>query len=68
MDRLVRTMRYALTDSGECGTLQVVNGYAICPRCGQKKIAQVYPDSFISHVGVWCRVCGNLNISIYPER
>lgn len=59
--------RYTLTDTGEDGIMQVMNGYAMCPRCGRKKLARVYPDSIIHHAGMWCRVCGEINITITPE-
>lgn len=68
MDKDVKTMHYTLTDSGESGIIQVVNGYAICPKCGKKKLARVTPETEVSAAGLWCRICGEVNISITPER
>lgn len=68
MDNVKIKWRYELTSSGERGILQVVNGYAICPQCGKKKIARITPDTELSNVGLWCRICGEVNISITPER
>lgn len=67
MDNHGKKWRYSLTDTGQGGIIRVVNGYAICPICGKKKIARIYQDSFVSHAGLWCRVCGTVNISIMPE-
>lgn len=67
MDNVGKRWRYTLTDTGQCGIMRVVNGYAICPQCGRKKLARVYPDSLISHAGMWCRACGEVNITITPE-
>lgn len=68
MNTSVKCLRYTLTDSGKSGILQVVNGYAICPKCGKKKLARVTQDTEVNAAGLWCRICGEVNISIKPER
>lgn len=67
MNSLNEIFRYSLTDTGESGILRVKDGYAICPICGRKKLARIHGDSFVSHLGLWCRICGEVNITISPE-
>lgn len=61
------TWRYTLTNSGESGILQVVNDYAICPVCGRKKLARITPRTVLVDCGLWCKICGEVRISIERE-
>ena len=68
MNTVPKTWRYTLTDTGYRGILTVVDGYAICPKCGKKKLARINPNTEMVEAGLWCRNCGEVNISISPER
>lgn len=66
MNNLNKIFRYSLTDSGESGILRVVNGYAICPKCGAgRKLLRVYSDTALVNAGLFCKTCGTVNISIF---
>ena len=67
MNQPRETWAYVLTDTGERGTLTTKDGYVICPKCGQKKLARISPQSVIVSAGLWCRKCGEVNISILSE-
>lgn len=67
MNQPRETLEYILTDTGERGTLTLKDGYVICPKCGQKKLARVSPQSILKCTGLWCRRCGEINISILSE-
>lgn len=56
--------KYVLTDSHECGTLETVNGYVICPRCHKRKLCHVTEATRITAAGLWCRRCGEVNITL----
>ena len=59
--------RYSLTDQGKSGILQVVDSYAICPVCGRKKLARITPRTVIADAGLWCKICGEVRITIERE-
>ena len=59
--------RYSLTDQGKSGILKVVDSYAICPVCGRKKLARITPRTVIADAGLWCKICGEVRITIERE-
>lgn len=64
MDMPETKYKYQLTDTGECGTLETVNGYVICPKCRKRKLCHVSGSTRIVAAGLWCRICGEVNITL----
>ena len=64
MDNIETTYTYELTDTGERGKLVTVNGYVLCPKCRKRKLCHVNGCTRIIAAGLWCRRCGEVNITL----
>lgn len=68
MDMSRMRWRYTLTEPPESGIMAVdLQGFALCPKCGRKKLCRLRPETEIVSAGLWCKRCGEVEITIMRE-
>lgn len=64
MNQPSKNYEYLLTDTGKRGKLITRDGFAVCPKCGKTKLIRMSPGTCMQDAGIFCKRCGNVNLTI----